>query len=223
MRTSHEPASLPSKTGGHSGARSCRARFPLTARPSPRYQASVGAVGVSPRGEIMSRLGRALVLVVLSVAGPLGLVRAHASPAASVERIYVMACGENRTEDVSAWSPGVNVGQPRVFSNHCYLIRHPQGWLLWDTGNADAIAAHPDGVSGAGGRLLVRMPKTLASQLKELGVDPMAIKYLALSHMHRSEEHTSELQSLAYLVCRLLLEKKKKTTNTPHIRQPHHQ
>src|SRR2546423_6016802 len=28
----------------------------------------------------------------------------------------------------------------------------------------------------------------------------------------RSEEHTSELQSLAYLVCRLLLEKKKKFT-----------
>src|SRR2546425_3537148 len=30
------------------------------------------------------------------------------------------------------------------------------------------------------------------------------------SRRHRSEEHTSELQSLAYLVCRLLLEKKKK-------------
>src|SRR2546425_6199392 len=29
----------------------------------------------------------------------------------------------------------------------------------------------------------------------------------------RSEEHTSELQSLAYLVCRLLLEKKKSVTN----------
>src|SRR5205823_13608718 len=28
--------------------------------------------------------------------------------------------------------------------------------------------------------------------------------------IYRSEEHTSELQSLAYLVCRLLLEKKKK-------------
>src|SRR2546425_8207913 len=33
----------------------------------------------------------------------------------------------------------------------------------------------------------------------------------------RSEEHTSELQSLAYLVCRLLLEKKKQT----HIPQCH--
>src|SRR2546425_5213913 len=32
----------------------------------------------------------------------------------------------------------------------------------------------------------------------------------------RSEEHTSELQSLAYLVCRLLLEKKKKLV-TPSI------
>src|SRR2546425_8914289 len=32
----------------------------------------------------------------------------------------------------------------------------------------------------------------------------------AASVSRRSEEHTSELQSLAYLVCRLLLEKKKK-------------
>src|SRR2546423_3569323 len=33
----------------------------------------------------------------------------------------------------------------------------------------------------------------------------------------RSEEHTSELQSLAYLVCRLLLEKKKKKNSTNRI------
>src|SRR5258708_29065793 len=33
----------------------------------------------------------------------------------------------------------------------------------------------------------------------------------------RSEEHTSELQSPDHLVCRLLLEKKKTTTNEAHI------
>src|SRR5687767_15343130 len=33
---------------------------------------------------------------------------------------------------------------------------------------------------------------------------------LCPQRFRRSEEHTSELQSLAYLVCRLLLEKKKK-------------
>src|SRR2546429_1402840 len=32
---------------------------------------------------------------------------------------------------------------------------------------------------------------------------------LALAQVHRSEEHTSELQSRLHLVCRLLLEKKK--------------
>src|SRR2546423_10898139 len=34
--------------------------------------------------------------------------------------------------------------------------------------------------------------------------------------VRRSEEHTSELQSLAYLVCRLLLEKKKKNATSHH-------
>src|SRR3712207_8625595 len=33
---------------------------------------------------------------------------------------------------------------------------------------------------------------------------------LAAGEVHRSEEHTSELQSRQYLVCRLLLEKKKR-------------
>src|SRR2546425_3435829 len=36
------------------------------------------------------------------------------------------------------------------------------------------------------------------------------LKRRALHTVNRSEEHTSELQSLAYLVCRLLLEKKKR-------------
>src|SRR2546425_11553397 len=39
-------------------------------------------------------------------------------------------------------------------------------------------------------------------------------RWLAHREKVRSEEHTSELQSLAYLVCRLLLEKKKKQEKT---------
>src|SRR3712207_8873660 len=36
------------------------------------------------------------------------------------------------------------------------------------------------------------------------------LRELLVALLHRSEEHTSELQSRQYLVCRLLLEKKKK-------------
>src|SRR3712207_7484934 len=39
----------------------------------------------------------------------------------------------------------------------------------------------------------------------------------------RSEEHTSELQSRQYLVCRLLLEKKKKNTHPPKSSVPNKQ
>src|SRR2546425_7804975 len=38
-------------------------------------------------------------------------------------------------------------------------------------------------------------------------------------NLTRSEEHTSELQSLAYLVCRLLLEKKKQPTGQHRVRK----
>src|SRR2546425_2121948 len=41
-------------------------------------------------------------------------------------------------------------------------------------------------------------------------VGHLIMEAAAKSNLKRSEEHTSELQSLAYLVCRLLLEKKKK-------------
>src|SRR5437762_8787359 len=41
--------------------------------------------------------------------------------------------------------------------------------------------------------------------------DPVASARPAGMEVRRSEEHTSELQSPMYLVCRLLLEKKKKT------------
>jgi len=59
---------------------------------------------------------------------------------AAVECLYVIECGENHVKDLSRWTPGANVGKPHVFANHCYLIRHAKGWMLWDTGNADRIA-----------------------------------------------------------------------------------
>src|SRR2546425_4219425 len=68
-------------------------------------------------------------------------------------------------------------------------------------------------------------PKQLAAMRARLGLDqPIWVQFgtwlwgvlrfdfgTSLWTGRRSEEHTSELQSLAYLVCRLLLEKKKKS------------
>src|SRR2546425_5798590 len=48
---------------------------------------------------------------------------------------------------------------------------------------------------------------------RRVAVPPHHLRPAVRGGDRRSEEHTSELQSLAYLVCRLLLEKKKSTTS----------
>src|SRR3712207_7487045 len=72
-------------------------------------------------------------------------------------------------------------------------VRHPADLLRADL----LVRPHHGGQGAAAGR---ERPRRLASGA------------------HRSEEHTSELQSRQYLVCRLLLEKKKKTkSNITHL------
>src|SRR5688572_32534904 len=55
--------------------------------------------------------------------------------------------------------------------------------------------------------------EVVARGYKALKIDPFGTGHFELDHeqsLYRSEEHTSELQSQSNLVCRLLLEKKKK-------------
>ena len=101
-----------------------------------------------------------------------------------VERLYVLDCGHGVGPDQSRWSPGVNVGKPLEISDNCYLLRHAKGYLLWDTGVSDAIAAMPDGMPSTGSAPAWRRPKTLAGQLAEIGVAPADVKYVAVSHTH---------------------------------------
>src|SRR3712207_7411985 len=64
---------------------------------------------------------------------------------------------------------------------------------------------------------------SVENQLAKVGTTPEEIDVVVLTHCHfdhiRSEEHTSELQSRQYLVCRLLLEKKKKISLAPLVIQ----
>src|SRR4249919_51663 len=102
-----------------------------------------------------------------------------------IERLYILNCGEGVAGDISRWSPGVNEGKSMAFVDNCYLIKHAQGWMLWDTGIMDAVAGMPDGLKPADPKATHwRRPRTLAAQLAELNVAPADIKYVAISHSH---------------------------------------
>jgi glyoxylase-like metal-dependent hydrolase (beta-lactamase superfamily II) len=118
-----------------------------------------------------------------------------------VDKLYILNCGEGVAGDISRWSPGVNVGKSMDMAENCYLMHHTQGWLLWDTGVTDAIAAMPDGQAPADPRAIHwRRPKTLASQLEALSVKPAEIKYLAVSHTHPDHIGNVELFPQAMLL-----------------------
>jgi N-acyl homoserine lactone hydrolase len=129
---------------------------------------------------------RTITLAVLLVAAALTVNSGHAQSAKSgVEKLYILNCGEGVAGDISRWSPGLNEGKSMNFVDSCYLIKHAQGWFLWDTGVADAVAAMPDGLAPADPKaVLWRRPKTLAGELDRLGVKPADIKGMAVSHTH---------------------------------------
>src|SRR3712207_8491674 len=68
---------------------------------------------------------------------------------------------------------------------------------------------------GSGEPHKTKVASVTRDQVREIAQTKMAD--LNANSLDRSEEHTSELQSRQYLVCRLLLEKKKPTTYTTSI------
>jgi len=122
---------------------------------------------------------------VLAACAALAAQPAAAQTKPAVERLYVINCGEGVAGDISRWSPGVNVGKSMDFVDSCYLIKHAQGWMLWDTGLADAIADMPAGQAPSDPRMTHwKRPTKLAAELDKLGVKPADIKYVAVSHTH---------------------------------------
>jgi glyoxylase-like metal-dependent hydrolase (beta-lactamase superfamily II) len=132
--------------------------------------------------KIMSRITLALAVAALALSGQTAFAQSEKS---GVEKLYIMNCGEGVAGDIGRWSPGVNEGQSMDFVDTCYLIKHKQGWFLWDTGIPDAVAAMPNGLAPADPKAVTwKRPKTLASQLEQIGVKSADIKAMGVSHTH---------------------------------------
>jgi len=122
-------------------------------------------------------LGAALILLT-------GCAGLGGERAGTAERMYVFNCGESRVDDLSRWTPGVNVGKPWEFSANCYLIRHARGWMMWDSGINDKVAAMSEGFQRSKVAPRYRLPKPLRVALAEIHVDPAKVEHVAFSHTH---------------------------------------
>src|SRR5258707_7732733 len=85
--------------------------------------------------------------------------------------------------------------------------------LNCDTRTSTTVIASDSAAAMPGRRDTINQKKLRTPQASakiSFGTIPTSVATMTASEVGRSEEHTSELQSRQYLVCRLLLEKKKK-------------
>ena len=99
-------------------------------------------------------------------------------------RLYALDCGHATFKDMGMFSDtGEYDGKPGETADPCFLIHHPKGWLLWDTGLGDRFAATKGGVDVMPG-IHVNVPATLIEQLHALSLTPKDVNYIAFSHFH---------------------------------------
>lgn len=110
---------------------------------------------------------------------------AEAPPPAPAVQLYAMECGRIAFPNTDAFADdGSLAGVARDFVDPCYLIRHPNGDLIWDMGFPDALAQSPEGMRIESLGAVVTMPVTLASQLQQLNLTPADIEFISVSHSH---------------------------------------
>lgn len=184
-----------------------KTRLELSCEPRPahpvRCNAPAGGVAINefrPTGWTMNygtaRAGRplplaALLLLAVSFAHAGDARAATASgapgltplPKVATPRLYVLDCGtlvNNKPEDYGLKREEVKDTNMAVT---CYLVVHPKGMLIFDTGLNDWLVGRPlyENVVEGYGQIKFN---TLRGQLADIGVTPATIDYLVTSHYH---------------------------------------
>jgi len=141
----------------------------------------------------------ASVLIALTMATGLITGTAPTLAAADTVKLYALDCGTLDMFDTAGFSSnGQFDGQRAMLANPCFLIRHPKGDLLWDTGLDQSLADKPDGDLAPWGH--TKMVAKLTDQLGQLGLTPADIEYLSLSHYHADHSGNAGLFSASTFI-----------------------
>ena len=125
----------------------------------------------------------ALVATGLSVAASAQDARS-ASAAAATPKVTLtrLDCGRAaKPRELTGFSDTF-ASYRRALVSSCYLVRHGDELMLWDTGYPVAMRDDP--------KAELVMPLSVVDQLRQLGVDPARVTRVAISHYHA--DHTGQ-------------------------------
>jgi len=105
------------------------------------------------------------------------------APGAAKLSLTRLDCGTGMIKDFNAFfsdSFDYRAG-PREITNSCYLIRHGDRHMLWDSGFSSAIKGKPKDM----GPIVARIDKAIVEQLAMLRLKPADISVVGISHAWR--------------------------------------
>jgi N-acyl homoserine lactone hydrolase len=133
---------------------------------------------------IIRRISQIVITGTLMLASgslsPVVPARAQTASRKPAMRMYVFDCATLKDRDPTGYGLTRDQVGSVDMSDPCFLIVHPKGNLLWETGLNDAVYDRPEG----GGARHDKIDKSLLSQLAEIGYKPSDIAYLVMSHSH---------------------------------------
>lgn len=111
-------------------------------------------------------------------------------------RLYTLNCGYFVIHDAAPFfNENFYPHRSLRLADPCYLIKHDNVWMLWDLGLGDRYAGKS--VEDKKHGITIYVNQRLTTQLKELGLTPSRIKYVALSHSHFDHTGNADLFSNA--------------------------
>jgi glyoxylase-like metal-dependent hydrolase (beta-lactamase superfamily II) len=112
-------------------------------------------------------------------------------------KLYVFDCGMLRFASIESFSIADNEIEIRDLSVPCYMVEHEKGRLLWD-GGLPSDTVDQDGWHGKS--MQMRLDRTLADQLVEVGLNMSSFDFVAFSHMHFDHVGVANEISMATLI-----------------------
>lgn len=121
--------------------------------------------------------------------------------AAAPVKLWRLDCGAAQVNDLNTFNDTrAFPGQKMRFAASCYLIRHGDTYMLWDTGLPAALKGIPTNDKDA---ISATLTVTIGDQLAQIGVKPADISIIGISHYHF--DHIG--QAAAFPQARLLIGK----------------
>jgi glyoxylase-like metal-dependent hydrolase (beta-lactamase superfamily II) len=113
--------------------------------------------------------------------GALVLWSAAADAGTSELKLYVFDCGLIGSDDISPFSLTADETPVRELFVPCYLVEHPKGRMVWDTGLPLTMAGKGRLTEGSEYH---EYATSFIDQLAAMGLTPADIDLIAFSHMH---------------------------------------